>query len=220
MTADSDTGANFNRNAYANNNPYKFTDPDGRQSRELEYEYKQSGATPPTDVNASSFAEWVAAAVLCGFCDLNATAPAGSGALQSVVNPMEFSAAGGLARGVGALANGTTGIANPVPATMARVIPEGVSANTLGRPGAANVFVTAADDIAGMNSSQIANRLTIDPSSTGFRVLEFPTPQGVASPVFRTNQGFVGGGRTAGGAREFVVPNTPVPPNTTVRIVP
>lgn len=29
-TADGNTGANFNRYAYANNNPYRFTDPDGR----------------------------------------------------------------------------------------------------------------------------------------------------------------------------------------------
>lgn len=32
VTANSRTGANFNRYWYANNNPYKFTDPDGRQS--------------------------------------------------------------------------------------------------------------------------------------------------------------------------------------------
>ncbi|MFD0739974.1 RHS repeat-associated core domain-containing protein [Lysobacter koreensis] len=30
VTANSNTGANFNRYYYANNNPYKFTDPDGR----------------------------------------------------------------------------------------------------------------------------------------------------------------------------------------------
>lgn len=30
---------------------------------------------------------------------------------------------------------------------------------------------------------------------------------GLASPVFRTNPGFVGLGRTVGGAREFVIPN-------------
>ncbi len=30
VTADPNTGANFNRYAYANNNPYKYTDPDGR----------------------------------------------------------------------------------------------------------------------------------------------------------------------------------------------
>lgn len=38
-----------------------------------------------------------------------------------------------------------------------------------------------------------------------FRLL---TTSGIASPVNRTNQGFVGGGLTAGGAREWVVPST------------
>lgn len=33
VTADETTGDNFNRYWYANNNPYNFTDPDGRQSR-------------------------------------------------------------------------------------------------------------------------------------------------------------------------------------------
>lgn len=71
-----------------------------------------------------------------------------------------------------------------------------------------------------MNASQMAQRLAIPPSSTGFRVIEFPTPlSGVATPVFRGNPGFVGGGRTAGGAREFVIPNQLVPPNATTRIV-
>lgn len=33
VTADGNPGGNFNRYWYANNNPYKFTDPDGRQSK-------------------------------------------------------------------------------------------------------------------------------------------------------------------------------------------
>lgn len=37
----------FNRYWYANSNPYRFTDPDGRASRDLEYIYKYSGAKPP-----------------------------------------------------------------------------------------------------------------------------------------------------------------------------
>src|SRR5579885_3885163 len=32
VDVDTSTGANFNRYAYANDNPYRFTDPDGRDS--------------------------------------------------------------------------------------------------------------------------------------------------------------------------------------------
>lgn len=110
-------------------------------------------------------------------------------------------------------------VANPVPSTMARVIPNGVPATTLGRPGAVDVFVTAADDIAGMTAAQIADRLTISESPSGFQIFEFATPRtGVASPVLRTDPGFIGGGRTLGGAREFVIPNGPIPPDSTIRI--
>jgi RHS repeat-associated protein len=35
VTADSNTGSNFNRYKYGNNNPYRFIDPDGRLDREL-----------------------------------------------------------------------------------------------------------------------------------------------------------------------------------------
>lgn len=75
--------------------------------------------------------------------------------------------------------------------------------------------------IAGMNASQIAQRLTIPDSPTGFRIIEFSTPQnGIASPVFRTDPGFIGGGRTLGGAREFVISNGPIPLDSTIRTVP
>ena len=51
-------------------------------------------------------------------------------------------------------------------------------------------------------------------------MIQFPTPEeGLASPVFRSNPGFVGGGYTAGGAPEFVVPNGPIPPGATTTIV-
>lgn len=108
-------------------------------------------------------------------------------------------------------------VANPVPSTLARVIPEGIPATTLGKPGAVDVFVTAADDIAGMNATQIAQRLSIPSSPAGFKVVQFPTPQsGIASPVFRTDPGFIGGGRSAGGAREFVILNGPFPTGSTI----
>ena len=83
------------------------------------------------------------------------------------------------------------------------------------------MFVTAADDIAGLNASQLAQRLTISPAET-FTVIRFPTPAGgggIASPVFRTNSGFLQGGLTRGGAREFVVPNGPVPLGAVFEVV-
>lgn len=111
------------------------------------------------------------------------------------------------------------GSANAVPGRVARVIPGDVNPTTLGRPGSGDVFVTAADDIAGMTPAQIAERLTI-PDSRSFTVIEFPTPaEGLASPVLRSNPGFVGGGRTAGGAREFVIPNGPIPEGAVIRRV-
>lgn len=110
-------------------------------------------------------------------------------------------------------------IANPVSATLARVIPGEGPFPTLGPPGQADVFVTAADDIAGMNAAQIAQRLAIKPSGS-YTVIEFPTPNsGLASPINRLDPGFIGGGNTAGGAREFVVPNGSMPAGSTIRSV-
>ncbi len=114
----------------------------------------------------------------------------------------------------------SAGVNNPVPSTLARVVPGHINSGTLGAPGASDVFVTAADDIAGLNAAQIAERLTIPNSSTGFRVIEFSTPRtGIATPINRADPGFVGFGRTAGGAREFVIPNQAVPSSATIKIV-
>jgi hypothetical protein len=54
-------------------------------------------------------------------------------------------------------------------------------------------------------------------------VITFDTvTEGLASPVARDAPGFVGGGFTAGGVREFVLPNLSVSSlsNVSVRIVP
>jgi hypothetical protein len=54
----------------------------------------------------------------------------------------------------------------------------------------------------------------------GLQVIEFATPEeGLASPVFRTNPGFVRGGVTSGGAPEFVLPNGPIPAGATITVV-
>ena len=110
-------------------------------------------------------------------------------------------------------------VTNPVPAELGRVVAGNRSLTTLGRAGADDVFVVAADDIAGMNAAQISQRLSIGASDT-FTVIRFPTPaSGVASPVFRTNPGFLQGGLTRGGAREFVIPNGPIPAGARTTVV-
>ena len=104
---------------------------------------------------------------------------------------------------------------NPVPDEMARVVESKFSESpTLGAPSADDVFVTAADDIRDVkNSKELAEKLTLKksdgtPVEGPFQVTEFKTPEsGVASPVNRTDPGFVGKGKTEGGAREFVIPN-------------
>jgi hypothetical protein len=122
------------------------------------------------------------------------------------------------------------GIANPVPPTLARIVDARfVNSPTLGAPGAADVFVTSASDIAGINTSQgLANRLTLLDNAGNLRqgpfaVMQFDTPaSGLASPVFRNTPGFVQGGLTGGGASEFVLPNLPVSGlrNLTTHIIP
>jgi hypothetical protein len=95
-----------------------------------------------------------------------------------------------------------------------------MSVTTLAAPGAADAFVTDASAIRGMSSSQLSQGLTIPESPSGFQVIEFPTPEGIASPINRTNPGFVGGGQTQGGLPEYVVPNGPIPKDATTRVVP
>jgi hypothetical protein len=111
-------------------------------------------------------------------------------------------------------------VTNPIPRLLARVIPgTRPFVLLLGKQGAKDVFVTAADDIAGLNARQLAERLSI-PYSETFTVIIFPAPaEGIASPVFRANVGFMQGGLTRGGAREWVIPNDWIPSTATVKIV-
>lgn len=129
-------------------------------------------------------------------------------------------AGAGLFAGSGAaVRKASDAITNPIPDRLARVIPGKGPFNLLGPPGNSDVFVTAADDIAGLDANQLSQRLTIEQNQK-FTIIEFDTPSsGIASPINRTNPGFVGGGRTAGGAREFVIPNQPIPGGAQTRMV-
>lgn len=118
------------------------------------------------------------------------------------------------------LANGATWIGrlkkdNIIPERLVRVIPEEfANSPTLGAPGSLDVFVTTATDLKGIETSEgIAKRLSLlnkDGSTVKgpFRLIEFDVPTtGLAQPIRRTNPGFIHGGKTAGGATEFVIPN-------------
>ena len=211
----------WDRYAFVNNNPVRYNNSSGH-------------SIPPwppllSNINIPVSNGWdliagAACFVLCGFLPVHYESYGlGQGAIvgdsqgelaQKSVTLLGATVIGG---GLSSLSpSDNLPVSNPVPGRMARVMPAKYAnaAETLGPSGADDVFVTAADDIAGIASSQeLATRLTLldktgNPVRGPFAVLEFDTPSvGVASPLFRNNPGFVGMGKTAGGAREFVIPN-------------
>lgn len=116
------------------------------------------------------------------------------------------------------LKGSTTAVTSNIPSKIARIIPEEFAGSpTLGAQGAADVFVVDANAIKGItNSTDLAKRLSLHDANGNlikgpFRVIEFETPSsGLASPFNRTNPGFINGGKTAGGASEYVLPNLQV----------
>jgi RHS repeat-associated protein len=109
------------------------------------------------------------------------------------------------------------GASNNLPNRLVRVIPEEVAGGpTLGPPGKADVFVTTPGEIEGLNAAGISKKLTLQnsdgsPVKGPFRLIEFDAPkEGVAQPYNRSDPGFKNGGKTAGGATEYVVPNAKV----------
>ncbi|MBC7536579.1 MAG: hypothetical protein H7258_12880 [Ferruginibacter sp.] len=105
-----------------------------------------------------------------------------------------------------------------LPSRLIRVIPEEFAGGArLGKQGAADVFVTDASQLKGLTTSdQIAQKLTLkNPDGSfvkgPFRLIEFDTPaSGLAQPFNRGNPGYINGGKTAGGATEYVVPNAKI----------
>lgn len=102
VTANANTGANFNSYWYANNNPYRFTDPDGRQSLPMSV---RIGTDDPKIQEAFAGAQMDLVVSLLTGTDASYVAPNGSGAVQSAFTPIEVAGASALARGTGALVN-------------------------------------------------------------------------------------------------------------------
>jgi RHS repeat-associated protein len=221
------TSASLNRFAYGNGNPVTAIDPFGLASEnDSPYGNIQAGRS-----GFAYFLSGIAAAIRyyngadCGEVKaefLFGRGDSAVGPFQSGARLVRVAALLSLFVGIGeveAVGLAAKSVTNAVPTTMARVIPGKGPFPTLGPPGRADVFITAADDIAGLTPAQISQRLTI-PASDTFTIIRFPTPgSGVASPILRPDPGFIGGGRTLGGAREFVIPNGPIPPGATTTIL-
>lgn len=75
-------------------------------------------------------------------------------------------------------------------------------------------WLTAADDMSGITTTQgAAEKLILIDSNGALRTngdailsFELGATNGIASPVNRINSGFVQGGLTGGGAREWILP--------------
>lgn len=126
------SGDNFNRYWYANNNPYKFTDPDGRETgaafKVVNAATNGGPIESPQIANHPELVEWGVAELLCGFCDLNAVSPAGSGALQPIASPIEGLAAGGVSSGLRGVLGGTRSILTPHGPALQASTPEALAA--------------------------------------------------------------------------------------------
>lgn len=178
----------INRYAYVQNNPYTYIDPDGRQL--VRFNSKEDGEN---------------------FDPASLVGP------TALVGPVKSVAARLINRGISFIKSHIgTGVNNPVPERLARVIDKRLfdrGVVRIGPPSSSDVFVTSADDISSLNSSfLISNKLTLvnhrgNLSKGPFTIIEFNTPQSIASPINRPNPGFVGFGKTKGGATEFVIPN-------------
>lgn len=85
VQANTNNGQNFNRYQYANSNPYGFTDPDGRQSRDFEYISRQAGTylNPPPQ----SSKDWLGPAIGVGLGGVLAAPVAGFAGSAALANP-------------------------------------------------------------------------------------------------------------------------------------
>jgi len=111
-------------------------------------------------------------------------------------------------------------VVNPLPGRYAHVVSletaqAAMRGEHLSLASKTDVFITAADVIAGITDPvELARRLTLVDKNGQliegpFGIIEFTLGDltDISSPVFRANPGFISGGVTLGGAREYIIPN-------------
>ncbi|MBI5247111.1 MAG: tetratricopeptide repeat protein [Elusimicrobia bacterium] len=170
--------------------------------------------------------EFVAGAVLAGLAGA-AIYLTGSALLSAAPAVTRYVSNAGnqgmrLARSEAGALNSNSKTVNEVPVMLARVIPMTPGSkvpDTIGRIGNQHAFVTAAEDITGLNAQELSQRLGIKPAQQ-FLVISFRNPQlKIATPVAFDDPQFIGRGLTSGGAREFVLPNGPLPADAVIQVV-
>lgn len=113
-------------------------------------------------------------------------------------------------------------IANPVPDHLARAVDAAVPVlQSLGHAEDDRVFLTAAEDVEGLDAESLWRRLGVDPAPS-FYLITFPTSslEGPLTSPFRDEaQCFIGGGRTRGGAREFTAKNQRIPSDAQITVI-
>ena len=132
VTANSATGANFNRYWYGNNNPYRFTDPDGRQPfpTPQNFNVDMSKRVPNEVSNAWKTAEQAAAPKA-----VYASGTAGEAAGGGFVGGKGQVASGTVAVGVKGLSGNVSGpgavMSTPAGSVQLQASSKGIEANTL-----------------------------------------------------------------------------------------
>lgn len=113
----------FNRYAYANNNPHRFNDPDGRQSREFNWENQRLGVTSPP----RSSSDWMGPALGVALTAVVAAPVAAELFMAALANPGAVVTATAIAAEAGGVTVGANHIAGKAAERLAatEIVAEG-----------------------------------------------------------------------------------------------